>query len=117
METRKIGRRMTLNGISDQQCVYCKKNINGFKKGNWYILVGVYGNPQASYYNGDNFMTTTYLNCLTLMDDKGNKELFDWEGKLPHMVQYATIGFFQEHFYLTDKEVRRDKLKKLKHGV
>jgi len=111
MKASKIGKK---NG--DTQFVLCKKSIRTFKKGEWYPISGMYGDPQAAFEAGFEYMTTEFLNVILVMDNYPGKEFyFEWKGKKVHYATYENEGFFQEHFIVDIKEERKKKLEKIEN--
>jgi len=109
MKASKIGKK-----IGDTQFVLCKMSIKTFKKGEWYPISGMYGDPQGAHEAGYEFMVTEFLNVIIIMDNyPGEEFFFEWKGKKSHYATYENEGFFQDYFIVDVKEERRKKLNKL----
>ena len=65
MKTTKLGKYH-----NNTQFVCCKKDIGTFKAGKYYIVSGMYGDPQGSLEAGNEFLTTEFLNAVVIMDNK-----------------------------------------------
>jgi len=116
MKASKVGKM-----IGTTQFVLCKKSIETFKKGEYYILLGFYGDPQGSLEAGNEYMTTDFLNVVLLMDGlngkPGKQYFFEWKGRKKHMTKYENSGLFQDYFVVDMKEERRKKLRSIKNGA
>jgi|AntAceMinimDraft_18_1070375.scaffolds.fasta_scaffold198188_2 hypothetical protein len=112
MKTSKIGR--TIGGT---QYVICKKSVETFKEGQMYILASMYGDPQSAHEAGYEFMMTKFLNVLIIMDGEPmiwkERFCFEWKGRFSHMAKYENSGIFQDYFYVTIAEERKEKLKNI----
>ena len=105
--------------VGKTQFVICKKSIKTFKKGETYIITGMYGDPQGAHEAGYEFMITNFLNVIIVMDGlngkPGQEFYFEWKGRKKYTPRYETVGDFQDYFFVDIAEERKLKLNNLKN--
>jgi len=107
--------------IENTKFVKCKKSIRTFKKGEWYIVSGSYGDPQGAHEAGLEHMIMEYVNGFMIMDGlngkPGKEFFFECKVRNPKMSTYDNIGVFEDYFFINLKEERKLKLNKIKNDT
>lgn len=92
--------------------VLCKETINPFRKGRYYKLDCIMGNPHESIEAGEEFMSSDFFDAIRICQGR-SVYWFLWRGSRNIFIP-PNLGYFQDFFIYSIQEERQFKIEKIR---